>query len=236
MRKIPYFLIVFLATALFSSCINGKGELVTETLGINGFTKIDHGTKGDVVLVKDDNQFVVLTGQQNILDILNITVDGGTLKIRTKGGKSINKYSELKFEVHAPVINEIKVSGPGTVTGGQGIAGTNLSAVVSGSGKITLGEINAQKTEAIVSGSGSILLSGISAQGDMGIGSSGRIEAFGLTVADNKTEMRGNGVIETTTNNSLEVRILGMGTIRYKGYPTITTPVNNGQGFLVNAN
>ena len=88
----------------------------------------------------------------------------------------------------------------------------------------------------MVSGSGNILLSGVSEKAEMGIGSSGSIEAFNLTVADNKTEMRGNGVIETTTTNTLEVRILGMGTIRYKGYPTITTPVNNGQGFLVNAN
>lgn len=236
MKNAYLFFFALASASLFTSCLNGKGELVTETIGVNGFTKIDHGTKGDVILVKDVNSYVKVTAQQNILDALNISVDGGTLKIRTKGGKSIGKYSELIFEVHAPMIDEIKVTAPGTVTGGQGITGNNLVTVVTGSGRITLGEINAQRTEAVVSGSGNILLSGVSEKAEMGIGSSGSIEAFNLTVADNKTEMRGNGVIETTTTNTLEVRILGMGTIRYKGYPTITTPVNNGQGFLVNAN
>jgi hypothetical protein len=232
-KSIP--VILFVLISLYS-CVNGKGDIVTETIGISGFTKIEHGTKGDVILVKDDNQFVEIIGQQNIIDILKLEVDGGKLKIKTKGGKSIGKYDQLTFYVHAPFIEEVKVSSAGTVTGGEGITGDNFSGVVSSNGKLEINDLDAEFVEAVVSGSGRLTLRGTATNAEFGVGSSGAIAGFELAVANNKVELRGNGIIETTTNSTLEVRLLGNGAIYYKGNPTISTPVNNGQGVLIDAN
>jgi len=228
--------IVLISVSMLYSCVNGKGELITETVGVNNFTKIDHGTKGRMTLVEDNNQFLVFTGHQNLFDILNIEVSSGVLKIRTKAGKSIGKYEEMHFEVHTPFVEEIKVSGPGSVLSEGNITGDRFTGVVSSNGKLEVNQLDTDFTEAVISGSGSLTLRGKTNKAELGVGSAGQLYAFEFIAKENLVELRGNGIIETTTTDKLDVRLIGNGGIYYKGNPVINTLVNSGQGVLINAN
>jgi hypothetical protein len=227
--------VVFSASMLYA-CVNGKGEIITQTVGVSNFTKIEHGTKGRMTLVKDNNQFLVFTGHQNLFDILKIEVSSGVLKIRTKAGKSIGKFEELHFEVHTPYVEEIKVSGPGSVLSEENITGNRFTGVVSSNGELEVNQLDTDFTEAVISGSGSLTLRGKTKKAELGVGSAGQLYAFECVAKENLVELRGNGIIETTTTDKLNVRLIGNGGIYYKGNPEINMIVNSGQGVLVNAN
>lgn len=227
--------VLFVVATALMACVNGKGDVTTETLGLNGFTKIDHGIKGDVILVKDDNQFVEVAAQQNIHDVLKVEVDGGTLKLRTKNGKSIGKYDELTFYVHAPFIEDVKIGGSGTVTGGNGITGARFTTKISANGQLKMTDLDVDYTEVIISGSGTAELSGHSDKSDFGVGSAGRVATFNLSSDVTNVQLKGNGSIETTTNVKLDVLISGSGGVYYKGNPQVVSKIT-GNGILVKVN
>lgn len=227
-------LTLFVIAISFSACVNGKGDVVVQNFDVSGFTKIDHGVKGDVVLVNDVNQFVEVHAQQNIINILKIDVEDNTLKIRTKSAKSIGNYEELTFYVHAPLIDYVKIGGKGTVKG-DNITGTNFSCRLTADGSLELAHINADYVEVIITGAGQVTLKGNSNKTDIGIGSSGHAKCFELLSKECNTQLKGNGIIETYAINKLDVQLSGNGTIYYKGNPTVTSHIT-GNGILVHSN
>lgn len=225
-------LVLFIITATLSACVNGKGDVVIKTYDVSGFSKIDHGVKGDVILVNDVNQYVEVHAQENILDILKIENDGNTLKIRTKSGKSIGKYEELTYYVHTPLIDQVTIGGKGTVTGSD-ITGTgNFTCKLSADGQLKLDEMDATNVEVVISGAGSVTLNGTADYSDLGVGSAGTIDCYGLTSKECRAELKGNGIIRTYVQNKFTVYITGSGTIYYKGDPTLDKHIN-GSGILV---
>lgn len=224
--------ILFVVTSTLTACVNGKGDPVTQTFGLNGFTKLDHGIKGDVVLVKDDNQFVEVTAQQNIMDILDLSVSDGTLKLRTKKSKSIGNFDQLKFVVHAPLIENVKIGGAGTVTGGDGISGSDFRCRLAANGRLELTGMDVTYTEIIIAGAGVVKVQGTADKSDLGVGSSGAIEAFELSSDETNAQLKGNGSIQTRTNVKLNAILQGSGGIYYKGNPTVTSQIT-GNGILL---
>eukprot|EP01034_Spumella_vulgaris_P012984 gene12984-16548_t len=168
-------ILLLVATALVA-CVNGKGDVVSHTYPATGFTKIDHNIKGDMVLVKDSSQFVEVLTQENIHNILDISVDGGTLKVRTKAAKSIGNFDELKFYVHTPFVDFIRLAGAGTITADTGIVGPDFSCKIINNGRIELTELDLTHIEVIISGAGSVKLQGTCDNSEFGVGSAGHVE------------------------------------------------------------
>lgn len=233
-QKILGLVTVLIIIALVS-CTNGKGDVVIQNLDISGFDKVDIGTKGEMVLITDQNQFVEVHAQQNIINALKIWNDNGTLKVREKSGKNIGKYEELTIYVHAPSLREVKTSASANITGGNGIAHADFKAKTSASGNITITGMACQNVEAKSSASGNITLSGITDKADYDVSASGNIQAFNLISNDTKAKTSASGNIETTTNNTLNAKISASGNISYKGYPTIELD-DSASGSLIDAN
>ena len=219
-----------------SSCVNGKGEVVTKTFPLTGFDKVDFSTQGEVILVVDDEQFVEVKSNQNIIDALKLEVSGTTLHIKTKSGKNIHKYDELTIFVHAPRINKVETSASGNITGGNGIAGPGFEAKTSASGNITITGIDSQDVDAETSASGNITLSGVSNKCDFEVDASGNIHAFGLESNETEAETSASGNIETRTNNVLRIKISASGNVSYKGTPPTLEIEDDASGSVINAN
>lgn len=236
MKNINIGLVAVLAfvAVSFTACVNGKGDIVTQTFNVSGFDRVSHTVVGDVILVNDANQFVEVSSHQNIIDALKFTVSNGQLKISNKPGRNIGKYQELKIYVHTPVLNEIKISGSGSITGAN-ISAANFSAKISGSGDINISGIASESIETDISGSGKITLGGISNKSEFEISGSGDVYAFNLVSDKTEVDISGSGNVETTTITSLNVEISGSGNVKYKGQPGINTDMS-GSGNLVNAN
>ncbi len=82
----------------------GTGPVVTQTLDLKSFQRIENMGVSNVYVTLGSPQSVILKAQQNIIDVLTYEVVNNTLKIGVAENISIKNTVEIRFDI---VINEI---------------------------------------------------------------------------------------------------------------------------------
>ena len=82
----------------------GTGPIVSKTLTLDEFSKIENTGVADIYVTLGSPQSVVLKAQQNIIDIMTIGVVSDELKIGLENGVSIEKAEEIRFDITIPEI------------------------------------------------------------------------------------------------------------------------------------
>ena len=183
----------------------GNGVAVTNPVKVEAFSSISIPSSIDVVYtISDEEQSVVLTCDENLMECYDIHVRGNTLVADTKRGTVIlSPKVKTVLTVSAPVLEGVNVSGSGncSVHGSipacdyfylkcsgsgnitiDGITAGSIDASISGSGNITINGITAESIKASVSGSGNIRLSGTAGSLQSKRTGSGRIDSGSLHI------------------------------------------------------
>ena len=93
--------------------IVGTGPVVTKTLTLDEFSKIENTGVADISVTIGNPQSVVLKAQQNIIDVITIGVVSDELKIGLENGVSIERAEEIRFDITIPEISSIILTGVG---------------------------------------------------------------------------------------------------------------------------
>ena len=174
----------------------------------------------DLEIIQDDRESLTLDHDEGRLDEVEVSMDGGTVRIRSKA-RSTNWHKAVRGVLHTKRIESIHLAGTGSIKS-QSIRADTLKVSISGSGKIQFRRLDAKDVKVVISGSGNV---------DLG---SGRVEDLGVTVtgagdvaagklrADNgKVAISGAGTTTLWPEKMLDARITGVGTVRYYGDPQI---------------
>lgn len=251
--------IIFLAATAFTfqscdkSCINGQGGVVTENRSLGNFSIINFGTEGTIYVTQGATTSFTVEAQQNVIDDLITKVQGEELSIYND--HCLRDHSPIIIHITTPNINELRMSGSGTMISQGKIYGNAIALVMSGSGNIqtedsllstslsvTLsgsGTIQAlagnSESDCTISGSGEVTLSGFSNNSGVTISGSGNFHGFNFITDETSVNISGSGNAEVFANNSLNVTISGSGNVYYKGFPVISTNIS-GSGNVINSN
>ena len=242
MKNLKFLTAILAATFLFSSCLlfdddpfrceRGQGPTVTRVLDLPSFSGIDLQISGDVVLRQGNEQYVEVEGQDNIIDLLRLSVSNNTWKI--KFTDCVRNYDNLMIYITLPDIDEIKISGSGDVYGDNLFEGNNLDLNISGSGDMDLG-LDYKNVDTRITGSGDIRLEGDCRNFDLDITGSGDYHAFDMKSENGKIRISGSGKAEVWVTDDLEVRIPGSGDVYYIGYPDLDIDIT-GSGKVIDVN
>ncbi|MDX2304454.1 MAG: head GIN domain-containing protein [Microscillaceae bacterium] len=213
-------------------CRSGRGPMMTETRDVNEFDKINHQISGEVFVTQGNTREVKVIAQESILDEIQTTVVDGELRISLRN--CVRNADGIQVYVTTPQITALELSGSGNISAETQIVTDDLLLRLSGSGSIHL-EATAGEVESRLSGSGNIVISGSADTHRALVSGSGGIRSFAMNSRESIAEIRGSGDIELLTQERLDVKISGSGTVRYKGNPTITSNIT-GSGNLQNAN
>ena len=147
-------------------------------------------------------------------------MEGQTVRIRTRS-HSTNWKRSVKGVLHVRRIESIHLAGTGSITSAS-IRADDLRATISGSGKVRLRRLDAKDVKVVVSGAGTV---------DLG---SGRVESLTVTVTgagdvlagklrsdSGKVAISGAGSTTLWPEKTLDVRITGVGSVKYYGDPQI---------------
>jgi hypothetical protein len=222
----------------FISCnkVVGTGPAVTTTRNISNFSGISLSMDATVNITQDSIYFVELIAQQNVLDILETKINGSTLCLGYKNLKYVKATEPVVINIHTPSITSLEVSGSGSMYNTQTISTSNLDLEISGSGKISLAKIEAQKITSQISGSGKISANaGFSNSLKSEISGSGDIDFISVEANDVETETSGSGTTKVHAKSNLDAEISGSGNVYYKGNPTIQSNIS-GSGKLIKLN
>lgn len=203
------------AQNFWKGSITGEGPMIEKELTLDQFSGIRNGYSCDVYITQGQTQKVVLEGQQNILDNLNLEVSGGVLKI--KYDKMVRRAETVKIYITMKTLTEASLSGSGSlVTTDRFQNLSNLKVSVSGSGNMDL-DVNARDIEIGISGSGDIALQGSAEDLDVTISGSGGVDARDLAASGCSVSISGSGNATVFARDEIDARVSGSGNIRYKG-------------------
>jgi len=235
MSRITFFLVFIVLITGSSSCkkINGKGDVVRQTRNITGFNGITLSMDAYTYIRQDTVYKVEILAQQNILDVIETPVEGGSLTIKIKNHTTLGKHDAITVYISLPAVNSLNISGSGTIEGNVPLVSSNLNLVISGSGNIRLPAINVSELYANISGSGIISASsGTTATENLNISGSGNIDLLNVVSESVYANISGSGSISVTANILLDGTISGSGNIFYMGNATVNAHIS-GSGSII---
>ncbi|MBL7900844.1 MAG: DUF2807 domain-containing protein [Bacteroidia bacterium] len=218
---------------LFTSCrfdtrwITGNGDVITESRQVQGFSGIALNLNADVYFVQDSVYRIEISAQKNVLDAIETSTNGNTLKIAYTPFTIVRRHKQITVRIHAPHVNEFNVNGSGNIYTDKINESDKMQFVVNGSGSIEVQNVTAPEMQATISGSGNCTVKGGTVEtAGLRISGSGDLHCADLMCKYGNIDISGSGNADIYATETLEVNISGSGDVRYKGKPRMTQRIS----------
>lgn len=244
MYTISTFFKILLITILLSSCsknndcLEGNGNIVTQSLNLDTFSKISNTGSIEVTISQGDTQSISLTGDSNIIEKLITEVTNEELQIELASGC----YTDFNLDMDIVVTDFTKLSstGSGNIIVNPFTNQETLSIKTTGSSSIKINSfVDTHTLDAEITGSGSIILKGDNffslENTEVSVSGSGRFLGFDVPSQNYNVNVSGSGKCEVYATNTLNIDVSGSGKVYYIGNPIITQSIS-GSGDVVNKN
>jgi hypothetical protein len=229
MKKVlPLFILIGMMV-IFASCekVVGEGPVVTETRNISNFSGVDLRVSGNVYFTQSPDFKVEVRAQQNILGVLETYVANNKLVIRFDNDVIVRRHENVTVNISAPDLNSLRVSGSGDVMTTGPLHPSSMEIDISGSGSITVNELETDYLDATISGSGDIkIINGSANEEKLRISGSGDMDLANVLAESVTTTTSGSGDIRVHVTERLSVTISGSGSVFYRGQPVIDTRIS----------
>jgi hypothetical protein len=201
--------------------VEGSGKITKQEFAVKDFRAVAIAVPAKVELKQGDTESVQVETDDNIQAMLDVVVEGNTLKIRTKEKNVYPKTRTFNVIVNVKKIDDLALENSGKVSSAK-IVATDLKIRVGGSGDILIQDLKADTLRATIGGSGSFTASGNVSQISGSIGGSGELNMGKLAAKDVRISIGGSGSVETWATDNLNVSIGGSGSVNYYGDPRVT--------------
>ena len=179
------------------------------------FSALECNLPGDVIYTPGDCA-VSIYAPDNILDIVTVRNQNGTLEIKTNTSR-IRNLKHVKINISSPVLENVVFNGAVDFNAPQGITALDFRATVNGAGDIDINGLQSSKAALIVNGAGDATISGIdcddlqvaiagagdaivsgrvSGKANLSISGAGDIDARNLNCSDINSKIRGMGSVK----------------------------------------
>lgn len=214
------FTLICTLSLFFQSCSlnikRGNGNIETEEINIDNFTKVNIGGNYDVTLIESSETKVIIETDENLFSFINVEVFNQNLNIN-----SIHKLKSTEgilVEIYYTQIGHIHSTGASNIEHEGVLVNEELTIELSGIGAINL-EIQTTKVSINLTGAGIVTLSGETDSQETHISGAGGLRAFDLKSAECSIDLSGLGGAEVFATEKLEATITGVGGIVYAGNP-----------------
>lgn len=200
--------------------IKGNGKMETKNITTGNYDSVRVSGFFDVELVSGDEGKITVKAEENLIEHIEVKLDGSTLKIAVEKGYSLapSHGHDVKITVPFESLSEVSLAGSGDVATKNPIKASEFKTTLSGSGDLKL-EINAKEVTGEVTGSGDMTLKGKADTFKCSVVGSGDLNASGLESDNAYAKVTGSGDCKVKCSEFLEARIVGSGDIQYYGDP-----------------
>jgi hypothetical protein len=207
------------------SVVTGSGRTTTKDYDFSGFTKVNVGSAFQTDIKQGQGYSTSVTIDDNLVDYLDVRVDGDTLTIGLKPRLSLGfRNTTLKAAITMPDLQGLDLSGA-TRTNVTGFSNTLPANVqVSGASQLRGGYTTGQMR---LQASGASTVELVGSTGALDIEASGASTVRFDNLKSTDTNVRASGASNVTVNPSgrLTGDASGASTVAYVGNPT-TVQVN----------
>ena len=169
----------------------------------------------DKVVVRDGPKLDIdVAGDEEAVDALRFSIDGGTLAI-TREKNSWKDKGTATVTVTIPELNEVVLAGSGDMEIEK--MSSRAEVTIAGSGTAKVAELTAENFDMTIAGAGDFEAAGAVDRMDMTIAGSGRARMAGLKVERADISVAGSGDAEFSSDGKVEASIVGSGRVTVIG-------------------
>jgi hypothetical protein len=202
---------------------SGTGS--TRTFAIDGFNAVDAAGPDDVDVRVGAGFSVRAEGDPTLLDKLEISRDGDSLRVTRKSTSGFSWGSNrqhVKIYVTMPRITAASATGSGDLSVDH-VEGDAFAANATGSGDLSIGMLSVQKASLSLTGSGDLKTGGTAESGNLSITGSGDIDAANLRLKGATVSVLGSGGVKAQVSGPATVNVMGSGDVTLTGGAKCTT-------------
>jgi len=208
-----------------SEKITGSGVTKTETRNVSGFHNVVLGVHARLKLRQGDSEGLSITGDNNIVPLVETVVEDGTLQIRWANKRNYStNYKGLEIVVSARNIDGLTVAGSGQIRA-ERLKAANLRTAIDGSGGITFDALDTDSVIATIHASGRLSAAGRADSLDVTVAGSGEVSAAKLESRRARVSLLGSGQATVWAKEDLNATVAGSGKIHYYGNPHLNQTV-----------
>jgi hypothetical protein len=209
--------------------ISGSGTVVTEERAVADFDRVSLSGVGRLTIIQGDVEGLTITTDDNLLEQIQSTVSGRHLRIGPDQ-VSLRPTRDIQYVLQVKELRRLDLSGSLSATA-VSLQTDSLALGISGSGKIEIENLDAERCESRISGSGRVDLSGRSNALDLQVSGSGHYGAANLQSLTASIRISGSGDATVWVRENLDASISGSGSVSYYGNPKTSQSVS-GSGKL----
>ena len=209
--------------------VRGSGRISEESHRFTGLTGVELATRGRLQIRLGDSEALQVSADENLHDYLEITTDGGTLRIGARPGIHLRPSRRIRYTLTVREIESIRLSSSGDASAPalradrfeirldssgdlsvDAILADTVDVRLGSSGDLAVGAVEAEAIDVRLGSSGDLsvddlragsLAVRISSSGDVRIGG-GEVDSLDLTI-DSSGDYRGESVRSTRATVSL---------------------------------
>lgn len=208
-----------------TTTIQGSGDVITETQEIGTFTNLELQGLGEVIITQGETPSLNIITDDNLQEYFDATVEGDTLTI----GRPVDDVNseesilptQITFELTVTTLDNITILGAGSLTA-DNYSADALDIDVEGAGEITLMNVDLETLDVAFSGAGRFEASGNVTDLTVDIDGAGEVRAFDLETTTANISLDGAGTAQVNVSDTLTGNVSGIGSITYRGEPTVT--------------
>lgn len=219
-RRISFFSLIF---GFFLLNVVNADEIIKEKRDISGFTKIVVSGAGHLFVKQGDKESLMIETDNTLLPEVKSEVKDKVLYLGTKDTASKLKYA-INYHLTVKNVEDIHTEGGVEISNKGSIVANELNISTEGAAKVNL-KLNTQKLKIKLEGSGDIVLSGTATDQFLKIEGAGKIQGKKLATKSTYVQISGAGMAEVNASETLDVKIEGLGTVKYLGQPKITQEI-----------
>lgn len=212
MKHLTTGLLMLAIAVCLGSCqknvIKGSGPQASKVLTLPPFSQVElhYDIKANVSY--GTSQAVRVSGYENLLNILNLTVESGVLKVKFSDQFYNIRNNNVVADITLPLLTKAVIHGSENIVVSGFQQGNQFEALIHGSGNIEVANCVYDKALLTVHGSGDI-------------------NAKGLLTREAIADVYGSGHTNISVSDKLVARIFGSGNVYYwGGAPTVEVSIN----------
>ncbi|MDX2360595.1 MAG: head GIN domain-containing protein [Crocinitomicaceae bacterium] len=198
--------------------IKGNGVIKTKDIDVKPFKKIEINGVFDVIVIQGTEEKVTIETDENLLDYIEVDVNGDVLTLDNDPNVTIKKYTKMKIYVTVNTLTHLFSNGVGDVTSENELTGKKFFAELTGVGDVDL-NLNFSTLEMNNNGVGDLLLKGKANKVILENTGVGDIEAYGLIARYVELNHSGVGDSNIYAEDAVTIEMSGIGDVHYKGNP-----------------
>jgi hypothetical protein len=199
-------------------------------LALTGFTALDIQNAFEADVTRAESFSIIIRVDDNVLELLDVSKVGGTLRLRLEPGTSLRGDVTLEATITMPVLESLRLSGASKANVSGFRLSDRLDVGLSGASRVD-GDVEAGEIDIEASGASRVTLAGSGT--DLTLEGSGASDLNLANFVVDSADIELSGASQATVNVQERIDsadVSGASRLRYRGNPSLGDVYTSGGG------